>query len=424
MLVEKKDVISLMIGLALCMELVFNWTAVPIFRSPKNLFLLIALLIYVPLAIKENTIFFASRSWPFISLIFALLFTTVVTEFFSSIEGEKKMNINELIITSGAPIIFLIVYNTLDTEKRISFALMLGSVFFSISCIFVILQYFNIDLAWQIRGLFGFRVEGGEIERQFLARSKPFGLNYYSINFSYSIALMFPYVFLQSISYNSYKWIYKIIFPIYLIALIMLNVKSVILGVGIFFITRWIRLNSRMRIFKIFIILFSLVIIINSLNLILPYLSPSTITSFLVRIPLALMGFILLWNHPLGLPNNVGYHELAEYYLPLINHIPLSESVLKFTPHNYFLTYGISNFGIISIFIAILIFILPIFIAFKVKHNTYYNNINVQSVALGWGIIVYIVNDMLHNGGPLMGHQLYFFICAIIYKLHTLKIKM
>ena len=211
--------------------------------------------------------------------------------------------------------------------------------------------------------------------------------------------------------------------PIYLIALIMLNIKSAILGVGIFIITRWVRRNSRLRIFKIFIILFSLVIILSYFNFILPYLSSSTITSAVVRIPLMLVSLIILWNFPFGLPNNVGYHDLAEYYLPLINHIPLSESVLKLAPHNYFLTYGISNFGIISIILAILIFILPIFIAFKVKHNTYYNNINVQSVALGWGIIVYIVNDMFHNGGPLMGHQLYFLICAIIYKLHTLKIK-
>ena len=248
------------------------------------------------------------------------------------------------------------------------------------------------------------------------------GLNFYSVNFSYSITLIFPYVFLQSFSHNSYKWIYKKMYPIYLVALLMLNIKSAILGVGIFFITIWLRQNSRVRIFKILIILLASIVIISYFKYFLSYLSPSNITSLIIRIPLMLMGLIILWNFPLGLPNNVGYHNLTEQYLPLINHIPLSEAVLKYAPHNYLLTYGITNYGIISIIIAILIYILPIFIAFKDKNNTCYNNINIQSVALGWGIIVYIVNNMFHNGGPLMGHQLYFFICAIIYKLHKLKI--
>ena len=74
---------------------------------------------------------------------------------------------NHLIISIGSIIIFLLVYNTLDTEERISNVLLIGSIFFGISCIFVILQNYNFNLAWEIRGYLGFRNDL-EVQDQFL----------------------------------------------------------------------------------------------------------------------------------------------------------------------------------------------------------------------------------------------------------------
>jgi hypothetical protein len=421
-MIAKKDILTLMIALAFCMELVFNWTEVAIFRSPKNIFLLIALFIYIPLAIKKNTIYISSYSSIFIGLMFSLLFIIITTGLLTVVDGDI-INQNEVIQYIGSLTIFLIVYNTLDTEIRLRFVLMLGSVFFGISCILAILQYYNFDFAWQIRGLFGFR-GGGEVEKQFIARSKPFGLNYYSINFSHTITLIFPYIFSQCFYRNSYQMIYKILFPIYFLALITINVKSAILGVGIYFVIKWVLQKKRTQIVKIIVLIGLLAIISFGWNYynITQYLSSSTITSFIVRIPLLLMGTIILWNFPFGIDGNIGYHELAKQFLPLIEHLPMSESVLRLAPHNYLLTYGIFNFGIISVLIAILIYTLPLFIALQVKKTTlHFNSIYIQSNALGWGVIVYFVNNMFHNGGPLMGHQLYFFICAIIFKMHILS---
>ena len=117
MLINKKNIITMMIALAFSMELVFNWYQIPIFRSPKNIFLLIALIIYIQIAIKNNKIFLTVHSNWFL-IIMLLLFMLSLSTTISALISGIPYSTNSIIYTLGAIIIFSGNLLNLWTEQR------------------------------------------------------------------------------------------------------------------------------------------------------------------------------------------------------------------------------------------------------------------------------------------------------------------
>lgn len=410
-----KNCLLILFVVTISLELVFSWVLIPYFNSIRNITLYPIVLITILALLNHqiNISNFNKKSIIFlVVLFFALVANLITAPEFSVFFVEIK----RFILSSA---IFFCTFIILYDRRKIYIVMLCGSIFFSISCLVLIFQAFNLDLAWEIRGIFGFR--GENLAQQFINRPKPFGLNSYSINFSHSASLIFPFVFQSYLRCKSEfnKYIFRLMVIIYFSAIILSSVNSMIIGTILYFIMYYYYHNKRIR--KLIHIFFPLMVVLSITAVpfmrdIISMLPPQIQKSINVRIPLNYMNIIILYHYPLGVPEGLGYFNLIAGFYHYIESFKEAIAVYN-APHNYVLSYGLTRGGVISVLLAVLIYWLPlkmsmIFNRYAVYHKDYI----IES--LGWGIFIYAFNSLFHNGGPLFGHQLYFIICGMIYRLY------
>ena len=116
---------------------------------------------------------------------------------------------------AGVPIILIFsVRGTIRSVRQANIALVIIAIIVSISCIFAVLQAFNVELFWDLRMMLG-TADRAIVMEQLVNRVKAPGLAYFAVPLSYQISAIFPFVIYLTHIYRDRKWL--IIFALCLV---------------------------------------------------------------------------------------------------------------------------------------------------------------------------------------------------------------
>jgi hypothetical protein len=260
------------------------------------------------------------------------------------------------------PILFVGITQTPQDEDR----LVKGLVIPYLPVIpLVILQYFNIGWAWDIRALVPTPTGDVEVMTQMYG-SRPFGLSYYSITLSYQLAIILPLLFTKA--------------RFQLLSAIFTGTKSLILGVFVYASYLWgkkHRLGGLTIILRILIIGGVGALSLVGLHLAWDLLDFSHQKSF--------AGRILIYGHYLNLPL---LDWVPDYLVEFTKQMPTGDHQ---SPHIYFVTLFL-----VSTMAGIIGLLTAVWTLFGISRRNPY-----------WPpILIFYINSFFHNGGLINGFHM------------------
>ncbi len=287
----------------------------------------------------------------------------------------------------------------------------------SFSSLIAIMQFINIDDAWNLR-LFIDIPNDKVVYSQINERIKPSGLAYFSVQLSYQLITFFPFLFyLYRIEKKTINK--KIIFAIgALIASGAIAINSVtamlLIILSVMVIYKWPSIRGVARLIIVFKYLIPIVIILTAFGFMDRVWNLDS--SALSRLPMFISGITILAENPYG----ASYSEITavkerlatqEWFTSMTG----SSQVLVTGLHNSFLMVAVQN-GIYMLIIYLFIYGYTIKMVLRQSMN---RNISVDSrvfyrVSLA-SLCAYIFQSSFHNAGLPTGDVFGWLLLGIIY---------
>ncbi len=379
---------------------------------PRILSIIYLALIAIPIIIlkklkQHEKIFFDSKTkviiWISLSFFIWQIFVNQVVHSY-----ETK----HLILTTAkvlAPILMaFIIYNLIETKKQVENYIYIIVTVIGVSALVGILQFFDIQFAWNIR----------EIQGEVISKPEPAGLALFSLLFSYHLALAIPLVFSliinKKIAFKK-RQILLFILIVLIFALLTTKVRSALIGslIGILFVISIAR-NYRRGIVGI-IAMSSLIYIFSLTNpSVFQEISSVSDQSASARIPLFLTALRIAKDHPLFGIGAGRYSEMAESYYYQVSHMYGAETVLQTSSHNQFLN-TLDYFGVLGLFLLLLFYYKLIKGLISLNKNASDNYFFYISSGLIGTHISYIIHSSFHNTGPFLSDPYAWFFIGITF---------
>jgi len=396
-------------------DVFFSYTDMFFGVSSRIYFMIIVIgLFFMEIAIKKKTFTLSKTQIKIISTYSLFILISFFINIFNGVNIYKIANLylGNYVYAFVVMILIMILINDKVKLKQYVFFLILLVTFNS----FIgILQYFDIGFAWQIRDTLGY---GGleVVRRQIISRERIVGLSLYSIPFSYLLCTVLPIniiIFLYSKKKSIKRTILKFAFILNFLALILSGTRSALLGVSvsIFIIiirnNKWI--NKLIYILTSFIFFVLSFFVFNLRNMRMFSIN----TSVYSRIPLAIVGFKIFADNPLGAGMGA-YAKYSTKYYNLVQDMRGAEQILNVgSSHNQFINIAV-YYGVIGLILSIIFY----YFIFKslnfIKNNTNNKFNEMIAVALQFSFLSYIINSLFHNGGPFMGDVINFYFIGLV----------
>ena len=316
------------------------------------------------------------------------------------------------------PLVILIgisvVLKTLNEHK---FFLLTLIISLAISTFVAVLQYFDIDAAWNLRMLIDVP-EDKIVYLQINERIKPSGLAYFSVQLSYQIITFFPFVFyLYVIEKNplNKRWIFILGVLVVLGALAINSVTAIMcIILSIMAIYKWPDIQGVSRIFKVAMYIIPVLLVLTILGFMDRVWSLDS--SALSRVPMFIAGITMISEHPFG----ANYSEIAniksslsaqDWFISLTG----SSQVIKTGLHNSFLTVAVQS-GLHVFIIYLLIYGYTISLTLRQSLNV---KLSLESrifyrVSL-IAVVAFIMQSSMHNAGLPTGDAFGWLLLGIIF---------
>src|SRR4030042_6873000 len=284
-------------------------------------------------------------------------------------------------------LIYIVIANV-DTEKKHKDCINILIILTLINCVFIIGQFLDINLFWEIRNLIA------PISQDV---SRPAGLTSYAIDLAYNLVLFVP---LSFVYFARKTKSYLLIIPILIMIAVMLSLTRsstfIILLLFVIFILSSYNKKSKTALFLIFIIL---------LIVSIPLISLTRFERIMTLEDSSAQGRITLFSQAITSIVKYPFGTGSEGYLRA-----WSTAV---TPHNQFLNIA-AFYGIPSL-ILLLIFTYLLFKTsideIKNAKNDYFRTIN---FILLLSLIGFTFNSLFHNTGFFTGNAEVYIIIGLI----------
>jgi O-antigen ligase len=371
----------------------------------------------IPIIIIMNTIyimnFLCSKKY-WISMIHITI--SVFLLFISILIFSKDISLSSFIKISFFPIVIIYAINgAMQTVRDIRKMLFIVVLVVAFSCLIAFFQAFDIDFFWNLRLKIGMPEEL-VIRQQLLERMRAPGLAYFSVQLSYQIVCVFPFVlFLYSTSKRGRG---ILLMMCILLLLGAISIKSItaflscIVSALMYFV-----LTGKFH-WKYFLFIFVVLIPILVFFLINTGLYERLIKldgSALSRIPFFLIGLMIVIDNPFGVPfsqiENLKYKYLG---FGFVRNIRGANFILDTSFHNSFINISVI-LGVIGGVAYFLLFLL-LFIYFCKRRN-YYKNVESVFCFYSSAIIFLIVlffQSSTHNAGLSSGDVFCWLSLALI----------
>ncbi|HDN74013.1 MAG TPA: hypothetical protein ENG16_03195 [Archaeoglobus sp.] len=242
------------------------------------------------------------------------------------------------------------------------------------------------------------------------------GLAGFSVAFAYELCISVPLVFGLTLT-RQYKKKFGVIFLILLLALLLTQTRSAIIGalVGMAVVTRFSLARGRLKTTLLILSLGTIVYLLFGIY-VNPRMMAFTKGSAIKRLPLFLTATLTGFAHPLGVGRE-SYLEVASGFFEEVEELPGADVVLKAAPHNQFLNmlafYGFPGLVLLLIFYVLLFRLLrPI--------KNYAPFLKGAQVGLLGGFIAYLVNSLFHNNGPFIGDIINWYFIGVALAINKL----
>lgn len=345
-----------------------------------------------------NTCIRASKA-PSIPHVTITIFVLLLALWVTIMEG---WNLLSLLKHFGVPILLIFsVREVIKSARQMRFALSFIVFIVSVSCLVAVLQILDIDYFWELRML----VDSPSplVLYQLENRTRAPGLAYYSVQLSYQIVSIFP--FLLCLYYTTQQN--------------STRRKFFIVGAGICIMAGAIAIQSMSAFVAIIISLlvflkatrklsFKSIFIFSALFMLILYILSSynqfdrRLTNFdsssQARLPFTIIGVKIILNNPFGVESaNLG--ELKEYYLADLSEMPGANFILHTSFHNSFINSGIA-YGWVTFFGFILLYLYFVRLVVKAKKHSEPGSFEYYffSSALAF-LCSYLFQSCTHNAG-------------------------
>jgi len=315
---------------------------------------------------------------------------------------------------AGVPIILIFsVRGTIRSVRQANIALVIIAIIVSISCIFAVLQAFNVELFWDLRMMLG-TADRAIVMEQLVNRVKAPGLAYFAVPLSYQISAIFPFVIYLTHIYRDRKWL--IIFALCLVlGAIASKSLSSILSMVISYIV-FMKLNlllSRKKLIGFVVVIIFLSIGISHWNdLAARIITPDHST--LCRIPFTLMGLEMLPNVPFGVEGGVELTNLMRNSLTYYGNLTGARDIYEFGFHNCLLNLVVYyGWAVLMGYIWLYLYIFRF--SYKAMKNSIIGSTDhyFYSGAIAY-YCAYIIQSVTHNGGLTSGDVYDWVMIAVI----------
>lgn len=292
-------------------------------------------------------------------------------------------------------IIFYLVFSIFLWQKKLRDKfIILYSIFFCISCLVSILQFLNIDFAWELRKILNPDIQN-RLLRQFQNRLEVFGLAYSNVQLGYQFSLAFPFiVYLYKISKNQYlKFLLSFSIFLMISTVYIGNITTSIITIIITFFLfnlNFFRKVFFMKNFKFYALTLSL-ILVYFLTLI-EYTGPH-----LGRLSSLVLGLFYIKTFLSGL-SSYGFEELRILYIQndaryvdLVWSIPHWTNVFENSLHNSYLNLGVFE-GIVFLFFMIILKLLIFIELYKMLKKNFRSNLNKNNNMICLSLSIFLSN--------------------------------
>ena len=285
--------------------------------------------------------------------------------------------------------------------RQVNNALIIIAIIVSISCIFAVLQAFDVDFFWDIRMLLG-TAERGAVEYQLVNRIKAPGLALFSVPLSYQISAIFPFIIYLIYISKSKKKIIMLGLCVVLGALASKALSS-IMSILVCYIV-FSKLNNLLnlkRLYSVIAVGIVLILCMTPFNNIASRFTKIDSTAF-SRIPCTIIGTKMLLASPSGVKGEE-YLELKRHHLRSIQYLPGASYAKSAAFHNCMLNVGVRCGWVVFIGYVLLYVYIFRFIYRAMKNCTigsadYY----FYSSAIAY-FCAYIIQSFTHNAGLTTG---------------------
>ena len=369
----------------------FGWYKPPILKGLTVGYAgLIVSFVLIFLASKE-----LSKLLQFRVFVYICGFATLL--FLLDVANRGKLDLLVLINYVKTFILFFTFYSFSKLNGLGSYCLKLISILVSVSLFFAILQYFDFDIAWEVRGLFP--DTGDDVVRyQIENRVREPGLAYYSVQLQYQIN---SFIAAVSIFLMKSKFFKYYLYSFAIISFI-LNLKSALVGILIFYFIVSKSNIKRSDYFKVLIGFLLIALLLFSVQMDVWYVSIAERVTFLI------IGFYIISQNPFGVVNRENELTNAIYALEQYSeYLTYSEYLYRMSFHNIFINISLDT-GWIGL--AILVSLYFMLYSFYKKHGSASNYALVGKAFL----ISNLALTMTHNSGPFTVDPYFWIINATL----------
>ncbi len=339
----------------------------------------------------------------FYLLIISYLFSTLMNMDNYDIIKMFLYLLKRILIPSMLYISLMIFLSLKSSNIKIIKNLLL--LFVGISALVGVMQWIGVDLFWELRKMIFFN-QSDEVYLHILNKGRACGLAYYYITFSYHLVAIFPLILISF--FNSKKLKKKVCLVLYFIVIILAisasATRSAFIGLLIGIIYLFLKVEK-----KYFILLIACLLFLSCFIFIMfPGLFRIFDFSTMDRVPLLLIGFLVLITHPFGISNWEHYFNIVQKnFLNIIGYERIS-IILNKTPHNSFINTGLI-YGFIGFILSLFFFVYYWKRLTKIESNNWGLSIGYKSF-----LLAYFIHISMHNAGLFYGDVFIWFIIAIM----------
>lgn len=342
-----------------------------------------------------------------ILLISTFLFMWIIYRNLATAAFDSRRLFGTIAHTLNPLLIGILTLSLINNIKALTTFIHLIAVAASVSAFFGIMQFFNVEIFWEIRSHLGPIIDYERIP----------GLAFFGINLSYQLGSIIPLMVGVYLSPETYikrkKPLILVLIFIMSSGLLVTLSRSGILGCLIGVLTVLL-ISPRYRLSRLLFFALVATLAIYSISSMSERIFDAE-SSALSRIPLAITAIKIARDHPLGVGRGQ-WEEQAEEYISEIRHLPFHQVVLVTSSHNQFLNILV-YWGFPGL-ILVIMFYRQIFKGITFVRNTT-NNPLFQTISAGLlgSFISYIINSMFHNAGPFLGDPFNWYLIGISFIL-------
>lgn len=288
----------------------------------------------------------------------------------------------------------------------------------SVSSLVGIMQYLDIDWAWNLHAVLNPDIEETALATGIDLRGHIAGLANYSIPLAYSLCAFTP-LFLAMLNVRSGvsrhdKLFFYIVLSLSILALMLSLSRSAMLGMGVGFVLVFMgrqELRKRISVSLAFVVFVSLILLIPVVR----YRVSQNTESTRGTMARTILGVNMAIDNPLGTGGGGtrSFKESFEENFGLIYDMEGAQSRNIAAAHNQFINtsiyYGVLGLGLLCYFYF---YVFKLIYSLKdPKCGDFYSSFAVGAEA---SLVAYIIHSFFHNAGPFMGEQYIWYLLALI----------